>query len=74
MVANAKIGDRLRCLSDWYPARAGAITKVLHFKGPGNVVLIVKWENPAKNIMPHETSEVWPDDLKHFVAVQTSAH
>ena len=68
--AYLKIGDRLRATMDHYPARIGAIGRVLYFKGmPGNWHIVIAWEQPDRNFSAEQTSHIFPLDLNCFEVV-----
>ena len=61
------VGAKIRAMTDWYPARAGAIANIIHLEGmPGNYYAVVRWEDSFNNFSPYPTSEVWPADSQYF--------
>ena len=62
-----KAGLRLKAKTDHYPARAGAIGRIISLKGlPEKLHFVVKWERPGQNISPELTTNLYPTDLEHF--------
>ncbi|HEY7534200.1 MAG TPA: hypothetical protein VH681_15630 [Nitrospiraceae bacterium] len=70
MVAQLKVGYRIRSLDDHFPARAGATGQIVSFNGmPGDWCVVVEWDNPRDNFIDEEVSTILPIDLKHFEVV-----
>jgi hypothetical protein len=71
MAAYLHVGDRLQAERDFYPARSGAIGRILFFKGmPENWYVVVEWEKPLKNFSREKMTNIWPISLKDFHVVK----
>ena len=71
MAANLHVGDRLQAERDFYPARSGAIGRILFFKGmPENWYVVVEWEKPLHNFSCEKRTKIWPISLSDFHIVK----
>jgi len=67
---NLHVGDLLQATCDHYPARSGAIGRIISFEGlPEQWYVVVKWEEPLKNFTRETNSDLTPLDLKYFELV-----
>ncbi len=71
MAAHLHVGDRLQAERDFYPARSGAIGRILFFKGmPENWYVVVEWEKPSDNFAGEQRTNIWPVGLSDFHVVE----
>lgn len=61
-----KVGDRIRAKRTRYPARVGAIGRVLEVKTSPMDGAIVEWEKPQENYSPMVVSTIWPWDYEYY--------
>ena len=67
---NLHVGDLLQATCDHYPARSGAIGRILRFEGlPKQWHVVVEWVEPVKNFSKERISDLTPVDLKYFEVV-----
>lgn len=68
-----KAGDRIRAKQARYPARAGAIGRILEVKVSPMDGVIVEWEKPQENLSPIASSTIWPWDYEHYETLPDSS-
>ena len=67
---NLHVGDLLQATCDHYPARSGAIGRIVSLEGLREQwYVVVKWEEPCKNFATETVSDLTPLDLKYFEVV-----
>ena len=63
----ARVGDRIRARVDWYPARAGAVGRILRIEGLSeDRRVIVQWEDPEHNLARFARSDLHIYDMEYF--------
>ena len=68
--SNLHVGDLLQATCNHYPARSGAICRIVSFEGlPKQWYVVVEWAEPLKNFSKEQISDLTPLDLKYFELV-----
>lgn len=60
-----RTGSRVRALVNHYPAKSGAVGRVLYVRN-GLLYVLVEWEKPSENLAPEPTTELTLRDLENF--------
>ncbi len=60
-----RTGSRVRARVNHYPAKCGAIGRILYVRH-GLLYVLVEWEKPAENLGPENATELTLRDLEHF--------